>query len=64
MTEDRARHPDRMKPALVADQRAERWVSMSDWSGDAVSIAVETARQATEGVLPTLPTDLPNRLIR
>ncbi|MGC1209577.1 MAG: hypothetical protein WA880_16650 [Ornithinimicrobium sp.] len=55
---------ERMKAALVADQQAERWVSMSDWCGDAVHAAVEAAREVSGGALPTPPARLPNRLIR
>lgn len=55
---------DRMKTAVIADQQAERWVSMSDWCGDAVHAAVQAARNANGGVLPTPPARLPNRLFR
>ena len=55
---------ERMKKAIVQDQQAERWVSMSDWCGDAVHAAAEAARSTNGGVLPTPPARLPNRLIR
>lgn len=55
---------ERARAAIVQDQKANRWVSVSDWCGDAVATAVEAARERAGGDLPAPPTRLPNRLIR
>lgn len=55
---------ERARAAIVQDQKAHRWVSVSDWCGDAVATAVEAARERAGGDLPAPPARLPNRLIR
>ena len=53
-----------LRAAITADQRAGRWPSDSAWCGEAIARAVESARQANGGSLPTPPARLPNRLAR
>lgn len=54
----------RMRAAITADQRAGRWPSDSAWCAEAISLAVDDAREANGGSLPTPPARLPNRLLR
>lgn len=54
----------RMRAAITADQYAGRWPSDSAWCGEAIALAVATARTQAGGTLPTPPLRLPNRLIR
>lgn len=54
----------RMRAAISADQKAGRWPSDSAWCAEAMAIAVEEARTANGGTLPTPPARLPNRLVR
>lgn len=53
-----------MRAAITADQQAGRWLSDSAWCGEAIARAVEVARAANGGILPTPPQRLPNRLTR
>ena len=53
-----------MRAAITADQQAGRWLSDSAWCGEAIARAVEVARVANGGILPTPPQRLPNRLTR
>lgn len=54
----------RMRAAISADQQAGRWPSDSAWCAEAIAIAVDEARRANGGTLPTPPSRLPNRLVR
>ena len=54
----------RMRAAISADQKAGRWPSDSAWCAEAMALAVDAAREANGGVLPTPPARLPNRLVR
>jgi len=54
----------RMRAAITADQQAGRWPSDSAWCAEAIAIAVDEARAANGGTLPTPPARLPNRLVR
>lgn len=54
----------RMRSAITADQQAGRWPSDSAWSAEAIALAVDEARKANGGTLPTPPARLPNRLVR
>ena len=54
----------RMRTAITADQHAGRWPSDSAWCGEAIALAVNTARDRNGGALPTPPPRLPNRLVR
>lgn len=54
----------RMRAAITADQQAGRWPSDSAWCGEAIALAVDAAREANGGTLPTPPDRLPNRLVR
>lgn len=54
----------RMRAAITADQKAGRWPSDSAWCAEAIAIAVDEARRANGGTLPTPPARLPNRLVR
>jgi len=54
----------RMRAAITADQHAGRWPSDSAWCGEAIALAVSTARDRNGGALPTPPPRLPNRLVR
>jgi hypothetical protein len=54
----------RLRAAITADQKAGRWPSDSAWSAEAIAIAVDEARRANGGRLPTPPARLPNRLAR
>lgn len=54
----------RMRAAITADQQAGRWPSDSAWCAEAIALAVEDARKANGGTLPTPPARLPNRLVR
>lgn len=53
-----------MRSALLADQDAGRWLSESMWCREAIHHAVEAARSANGGELPTPPSRLPNRMLR
>ena len=53
-----------MRSAISADQQAGRWPSDSAWCAEAIALAVEDARKANGGTLPTPPARLPNRLVR
>lgn len=53
-----------MRSAITADQQAGRWPSDSAWGAEAIALAVEDARRANGGTLPTPPVRLPNRLVR
>lgn len=54
----------RMRAAITADQQAGRWPSDSAWCAEAIALAVDEARKANGGTLPTPPARLPNRLVR
>lgn len=54
----------RMREAISADHQAGRWPSDSAWCGEAITYAVDQARSKNDGVLPTPPPRLPNRLVR
>ena len=54
----------RMRAAITADQKADRWPSDSAWCGEAIAAAVDQARDQNGGSLPTPPPRLPNRLVR
>lgn len=54
----------RMREAIVEDGKAGRWSSDSAWCADAITIAVNEARERNGGTLPTPPARLPNRLKR
>lgn len=54
----------RMRAAITADQQAGRWPSDSAWCAEAIALAVDDARKANGGTLPTPPVRLPNRLVR
>lgn len=54
----------RMRAAITADQQAGRWPSDSAWCAEAIALAVDDARKANGGTLPTPPARLPNRLVR
>lgn len=54
----------RMRAAITADQQNGRWPSDSAWCVEAIGLAVESARAAAGGSLPTPPARLPNRLLR
>lgn len=54
----------RMRAAITADQQAGRWPSDSAWCAEAIALAVDEARTANGGTLPTPPARLPNRLVR
>jgi hypothetical protein len=54
----------RMRAAITADQKADRWPSDSAWCGEAIAAAVDQARDQNGGSLPTPPPRLPNRLAR
>ena len=54
----------RMRAAITADQKADRWPSDSAWCGEAIAAAVDAARTKNDGSLPTPPPRLPNRLVR
>lgn len=54
----------RMRAAISADQKAGRWPSDSAWCAEAMALAVDAAREANGGVLPSPPARLPNRLVR
>jgi len=54
----------RMRAAISADQQAGRWPSDSAWAAEAIGIAIDAARAANGGKLPTPPDRLPNRLVR
>lgn len=54
----------RMRAAITADQQAGRWPSDSAWCAEAIALAVDDAREANSGTLPTPPVRLPNRLVR
>lgn len=49
--------------AIIADQRAGRWVSRSAWCVGALIAAVDEARDANGGLLPTPPARLPQQLV-
>lgn len=53
-----------MRSAITADQQAGRWPSDSAWCAEAIALAVDDARNANGGTLPTPPARLPNRLVR
>lgn len=53
-----------MRAALTLDRREGHWKSESGWYVDGIAAAVDTARAATGGQLPTPPPRLPNRLRR
>lgn len=53
-----------MRSAITADQQAGRWPSDSAWCAEAIALAVDDARTANGGTLPTPPARLPNRLVR
>ena len=53
-----------MRAALSLDRREGHWQSESAWYVDAIAAAVDAARAATGGRLPTPPPRLPNRLRR
>lgn len=53
-----------MRSAITADQQAGRWPSDSAWGAEAIALAVDDARKANGGTLPTPPARLPNRLVR
>lgn len=53
-----------MRAALALDRRDGHWISESAWYADATAAAVDTARDAAGGHLPTPPARLPNRLRR
>lgn len=53
-----------MRAAITADQQAGRWPSDSAWCAEAIALAVDDARKANGGTLPTPPSRLPNRLVR
>lgn len=55
---------ERMRAAIVDDQRANRWLSESAWAGEAVATAAEKAEEKAGGALPPAPARLPNRLRR
>ncbi|MGL4173650.1 MAG: hypothetical protein ACRCTR_06210 [Actinomycetota bacterium] len=54
----------RMQDAIAADEKAERWVSESAWSVEAITHAIDAARNANGNTLPATPRRLPNRLKR
>lgn len=54
----------RMREAIIEDGKAGRWPSDSAWCADAITIAVNEARERNGGTLPTPPARLPNRLKR
>ncbi len=53
-----------MRTALALDRRDGHWTSESAWYADAIAAAVDTARVAAGGGLPTPPARLPNQLRR
>ncbi|MGA7205859.1 MAG: hypothetical protein WBX27_14640 [Specibacter sp.] len=55
---------EKMREAVVADQRVGRWPSESAWCAEAMDLAIEAARERNGGSLPTPPARLPNRLTR
>ena len=54
----------RMRAAITADQKIDRWLTDSAWCGEAIAAAVDRARRQNRGTLPTPPPRLPNRLVR
>lgn len=55
---------ERMRAAIVDDQRANRWLSESAWAGEAVATAADKAEEKAGEALPPAPARLPNRLRR
>lgn len=53
-----------MRTAIADDRKAGRWATESAWAGEAISRAVEQARENNGGTLPDPPARLPNRLKR
>lgn len=54
----------RVRGAISKDNSHGRWPSASSWAGDAIAVAVDRAREAAGGHLPTPPARLPKRLTR
>lgn len=54
----------RMRVAIAAEYKEWRWLSHSAWCAEALAFAVEAARAANGGSLPTPPPRLPPRLRR
>lgn len=55
---------DNVKAAMAADRQLARFISMSLFARDAITAAVEAARERADGNLPPAPARLPNRLTR
>lgn len=55
---------DAMRDAQADDQAAGRFVSDSHWCGEAISVAVDDARERAGGQLPPAPARLPSKLVR
>jgi hypothetical protein len=53
-----------MRAGIAEDRKAGRWATESAWAGEAISRAVEQAREKNGGTLPEPPARLPNRLKR
>lgn len=53
-----------METAITEDRRAHRYVTRSQFSNEAVRVAIEAAKARAGGVLPPAPARLPNRPVR
>lgn len=53
-----------MVDAMVDDQQADRWLTLSGWAVEALTAAVDAARARNVAELPTPPERLPHRLRR
>lgn len=53
-----------METAITEDRRAHRYVTRSQFSNEAVRVAIEAAKTRAGGVLPPAPARLPNRPVR